>query len=111
MDYDIVNDTIFRDSFSYIPFFSSSDPPSVILADLKRLVNEYVSTTTDDNYTVERFSLSGTIMSRRSNYSKYGCDTVPIPPPSDPPPDGCPNLIIRGLPFIRNTITCHQKNR
>lgn len=30
-------------------------------------------------------------------------------PENDPPTNNCPNMIIRGLPFIRNTITCHSK--
>ena len=42
----------------------------------------------------------------RNKFIELGCDQAPLEESSD-----CPNLIIRGLPFIRNTITCHQKNR
>ena len=45
----------------------------------------------------------------RSKFISLGCDQAPIE--EEEKPSDCPNLIIRGLPFIRNTITCHQKNR
>ncbi len=55
------------------------------------------------------YSSNGTVKTklRDSDYYKLGCDQAPI----DQAAPTCPNLVIRGLPFIRNTITCHQKNR
>ncbi len=43
----------------------------------------------------------------KNKFIELGCDKAPVEEKSS----DCPNLIIRGLPFIRNTITCHQKNR
>ncbi|MDJ0844933.1 MAG: hypothetical protein QNJ08_11920 [Crocosphaera sp.] len=106
INYRLLLGTLF-DYGPYVPSFSSSDPPSVILNDMKRLLNQMVSMRTDDRYTVENFSVSGTVLSPSRYYYDYGCDTVPI----DVQPQTCPNLVIRGLPFIRNTITCYQKNR
>ncbi len=42
-----------------------------------------------------------------SELQALGC----LEAPEENKSNDCPGLIVRGLPFIRSTITCHQKNR
>ncbi len=44
-------------------------------------------------------------------YRNYGCDLVIEEEEEEKKDPSCPNLFIRGLPFIRNTVTCILKNR
>ncbi len=46
----------------------------------------------------------------RHIYRKYGCHLI-LEEDDDNSFPSCPNLFIRGLPFLRNTVTCILKNR
>ncbi|MGB5596900.1 MAG: hypothetical protein WBM62_23125 [Crocosphaera sp.] len=47
-----------------------------------------------------------------SKQIEYGCNIPPEEEEEEEKKDpSCPNLFIRGLPFIRNTVTCILKNR
>lgn len=54
------------------------------------------------NNTKENYYSSVTIQANDYSFYKYGCDTVPVETSSQ-----CPNMIIRGLPFIRGTVRCN----
>ncbi len=107
--------TITKSRTNYRPNSRPKLSMSSTLNDLKtRLINElrdyqiFIQQGQPYSFFYSSDAVVGTKL-RSSDYFRLGCDQAPIEE-VEPEPT-CPNLVIRGLPFIRNTITCHLKNR